>query len=572
MNAHHVQQWQEATLATATGQLRQTPDDWMSATAIHPLFYDDPGQIWLRYHGARFGFSPSVSPYHFIDFIGEKGRAFEGAWVEKVIGDAPRVCEDAQEVHSVEKVEATWNLLRRGTPAVVQPALWWAPERIYGVPDLIVHSTWLQQRLPGLLPDTAPAHYLIIDFKFTSRLDDKKLESRAYGAQIRSYSYMLGQLQGVMPSVGLLIPRDRLFDPIPVPIRSQLGAALDEDIAAQRDRFLVIKLHGHQLTPWSSEIVASNPKHDDDHWNAAKRSITWERIDGVDPGILPWIWPKQRRQLANLGFHTLRDMLAVPAETIPLEQCTNLGPARCNSLRAILTANRLQAPVAPRRDLIPNQVAHEWFVDFEYLSNANVDFDRQWPTLEGREMIFMAGVGWLEEGDWRFHAFAAAEETTAAERLLLDQFVGFLEERSHGSLGNPNRTRLYHWSAAEAWQSQRAAARHGLADDHPLWRLPWFDLEQCVALRAPIGLPGAWDYRLKSVARALGNLDPALAAQWPEDLDDGKNAMVMGWRAYQAAVPMQTAEMALLTRYLEADCRALMAVLRWLRNLANSQS
>jgi uncharacterized protein len=241
-------------------------------------------------------------------------------------------------------------------------------------------------------------------------------------------------------------------------------------------------------------------------------------------------------------------------------------------LRAILKANRLQAPVAPRRDLIPNQVAHEWFVDFEYLSNANVDFDRQWPTLEGREMIFMAGVGWLEEGDWRFHAFAAAEETTAAERLLLDQFVGFLEERSHGSLGNPNRTRLYHWSAAEAWQSQRAAARHGLADDHPLWRLPWFDLEQCVALRAPIGLPGAWDYRLKSVARALGNLDPALAAQWPEDLDDGKNAMVMGWRAYQAAVPMQTAEMALLTRYLEADCRALMAVLRWLRNLANSQS
>ena len=86
-----------------------------------------------------------------------------------------------------------------------------------------------------------------------------------------------------------------------------------------------------------------------------------------------------------------------------------------------------------------------------------------------------------------------------------------------------------------------------------------------MALELPIGLPGAWDYRLKSVARALGQLDPALDPHWPESLDQGKNAMVLGWRAYQTAAPLETPEMALLTDYLQADCRALMSILRWLR-------
>lgn len=571
MSTHDAKSWQGNTLAIATGGLHQVPDTWMSATAIHPLFYDDPGQIWLRYHGASHGLAPSSSAFHFIDFIGEKGRELESAWVEKIVGAAPRVCQDAREVHSVEKVEETWNLLRRGTPAVVQPALWWAPERLYGVPDLIVHSSWVQSHLPDLLPPTMPAHYLVIDFKFTSRLEGKKPDSVAYSAQIRSYSYMLGHLQGIMPAIGLLIPRDRLFDPIAVGIRSKLGEPLDDDIAVLRDQFLAIKLDGHQLTPWSDEAVASNPKHDDDYWNAAKRSIAWERVDGVDPCVLPWIWPKQRRQLAEMGFRSVRDLLAVPAEAIPLERCDNLGPARCRSLRAILTANRRQAPVAPPRDLVPGKVPHEWFVDLEYFSNANADFDRQWPTLEGCEMIFMAGVGWLDGDTWHFQSFAAEAETLTAEGRLLDQFVDFLQDHCQGSLGDPNQTRLYHWSAAEAWQSQRAAARQGVATDHPLWRLPWFDLERRVALQAPIGLPGAWDYRLKSVARALGKLDAALASHWPEDLDEGKSAMVMGWRAYQSAAPRQTPEMALLTRYLEADCRALMSLLRWLRTAAGNQ-
>ena len=91
-------------------------------------------------------------------------------------------------------------------------------------------------------------------------------------------------------------------------------------------------------------------------------------------------------------------------------------------------------------------------------------------------------------------------------------------------------------------------------------------------MKAPIGLPGAWDTKLKSVARALAKIDPIYDPRWPEDLDEGKNAMVMGWRAYEEPDPLQTPEMALLTDYLEADCRALLAVLRWMRDSATRSS
>ena len=572
MTYHPIESQQRSALSDALGGFAQVPENWMSATAVHPLFYEDPGQIWLRFHGSSHGLLPSPSAYHFIDFIGEKGRQLETAWVQAMLPEAPRVCQDPREVRSAGKVEETWDLISRGVPAVVQPALWWAPEQLYGVPDLIVHSEWLFEHFPDLLPDAGPPHYIVIDFKFTSNLAENTADGRAYAAQVRTYSYMLGHLQGTMPERGFLVPRDRLFNPLPVTVRSQLGRPLDQDIAEMRDRFLKIKLEGHRSTPWTDPALASNPKHSDDYWNAAKHTIAWDRVDGVDPCVLPWITPKQRRQLASLGFHSLRDLLAVPVEDVPLERCDNLGAARCRNLRTILQAARSRVPIPPSPSLVPAMTRHELMVDFEYFSNANVDFERQWPGLEGHEMIFMIGAGWVDHGAWRFKVFTAAAETLAGERILLDEFVDFLATRAGDSLHDPTQTTLYHWSPAENWQSKRAGSRHGLPADHGLWNLPWFDLEKQVAVKAPIGLPDAWDTKVKSVARALAKIDPIYDPRWPEDLDEGKNAMVMGWRAYEQADPLRTPEMALLTDYLEADCRALLAVLRWMRDSATRSS
>jgi uncharacterized protein len=174
-------------------------------------------------------------------------------------------------------------------------------------------------------------------------------------------------------------------------------------------------------------------------------------------------------------------------------------------------------------------------------------------------MVFMIGVGW-DNGGWHYRSFAAERE----ERAMVEAFVDWMETETGGAVLDASRTSLYHWTSAEVWQVQRVAARHQLPSDHPLCQLPWFDLQK-VLLDGPAALPGAWNYGLKSVASALDKLDPSYGTAWPEDLDAGLQAMVMGWRAYATGDPMGSEEMALLKRYLEGDCRALWQILRWLR-------
>ena len=103
-----------------------------------------------------------------------------------------------------------------------------------------------------------------------------------------------------------------------------------------------------------------------------------------------------------------------------------------------------------------------------------------------------------------------------------------------------------------------------LLADHPLRQLPWSDLQKPFT-EAPGAFPGAWGYDLKEIATALGQAEPDLAVKWPESLCEGLAAMVMGWHAYATDDPLNGKEMVILKQYLEIDCRALSAILQWLR-------
>lgn len=557
----------------ATGHHRHAPPNWMPATGVEPFASEDPVLVWLRYHGRKYGFQPDTSPYEFLDFVGEKGQQFEDTWIKKMAPHALRVCTKAHEVRFVGKVQETIELMQRGVPVLVQPALWWAPERIYGVPDVLVHTSWLENHLPHLLTDATdldgagkPGHYVVFDMKFTSNLNgtQKAKSFKGYAAQVRIYSYILGHLQGIMPQRGYLVTRDQLFDPIPVEITSTLNRPLDRDLAAMRDQFVDIKLHGAEYVPWRDAIVASNLRHREERWHTAKQVIARAKTPGGDPGILFQISSEAKRDLARYGFGSLASLLRADPRTIPFERCAGLGQARSQQIRTILEANRSGVPVLPSSHRPVPRKEFEFYVDFEYFTNINVDFERQWPALEGCEMIFMIGLGWEEQGDWSFQNFVAPAESHVQERKMLEEFLEFLHTRTGGTFTDGAKTSLYHWTGAEVWQALRASDRHRFSESHPLRRLPWCDLQRGF-LKGPIGLPGLWNYQLKAVSKAVGRLRPDLAPQWPGDLDQGLRAMVMGWKAYQAPQPLESAEIQTIAQYLEADCRAVWGILAWLR-------
>lgn len=553
----------------ATSGYSRIPNDWMPATGVRSFIFEDPVLVWLDFHGEAHGFTKDSSLYEFTEFIFEKGRQFEQKWIMEMGRDAIRVCDQPFEVRSLEKFGQTLDLMDRSIPLISQPALWWAPERVFGVPDVLVHTTWLKTHFPEI-PTTPgkPEHYVVFDVKFTTKLgsSEKKIQLANYAAQVRVYSYIVGQLQGVMARSAYLVCRDRITDPLGVSIRSSVGGQLDDDLAEIRERYVDVKINGANYLPGVHEKVQVNLLNDqDDPWHTAKVDIAWNRVPGSDPCLLYQIGRKQKEDLAGQGFESLESLLARDPVQVPLELCYGLGATKSPRIRAVLQANRSKRVTPASISIVPKRRRFEFYVDFETFNNVNVDFDREWPTLEGCEMIFMIGVGWEENGTWKFRPFIAEQESHVHEHVMLEQFEAFLQNKTSNMFTDPHSTALYHWTGAETWQLRRAADRRGLDVGHPLRNLPWYDLQKEVFLAEPIGVPGAWGYELKDVAIALG------LVEWPGSLGDGLRATVAGWKAYKQDFPSDSDEMRTVAQYNEVDCKALWEIVRWLRGLKSDR-
>src|SRR2546422_6770418 len=123
-------------------------------------------------------------------------------------------------------------------------------------------------------------------------------------------------------------------------------------------------------------------------------------------------------------------MLSVDPARVPFEKCKGLGPKRSQTMRCILEANRAGAAIRPTASTVPVQKDHEFFVDFEYLVNVNVDFEKQWPTLQGCEMVLMIGMGWNTDKGWSFRSFVAEAENAEEERKMFLRFLELLNQET----------------------------------------------------------------------------------------------------------------------------------------------
>ena len=575
----------EDTFQIATGGLSEPGEDWMSASQVRGAAVGDPILVWLNYHGAAHGFEKDTSPYEFLDFIFEKGNQFEAKWVAEMAPEAVKVCRSWEDVRNPEKVRETWELMRAKSPVLFQVPLWWAPERIYGIADLVVHSSWLLDRFPDCIDRNASAkiaanlgwaegdgHYLVLDIKFTTKLDssDKAKDLAIYGNQVRVYSYMLGSLQGLMPDKAYLLQRRPVDEPLPVPVVSSLGTPLDPDISEIRDWYIDVRLNGASWEPWTMPEMQPNMSNDDDApWHSAKKKISEEYVPGGELTSIYYIGPSLKEHLVGRGHVSRESMMSAQMSTVELQSIPRIGAKLAGRINVILEANRQGKLVPSRPSAIPSQKAYELFVDFENFSNVNVDFESEWPALEGCAMIFMVGVGWADaDATWQFERFVAREESLEAEEEMLDAFIEFLQQHNVGEAGDSGGVNLYHWTSVEVSLLRNAADRHNRAADD-LWRhLPWFDLQKEVFLKEPVGVPGAWNYKLKTIARALDAYEPNFDLTWPSDLDQGLQAMVMGWQAYRQSDPLSSDDMQAVIAYNEIDCKAIWRILSWLRELS----
>ena len=555
----------------ATGGYHEVQAHWMSPSNMRPLILQDPLLLWLNLgFGAVHGFKRDPDDYSFLSWIGQKGHDFEAAWIANHAPNAFQVMANDYDVRRADGFKKTLMAMDAGIPIMHKAALWSADLQIYGTADLLIRSDEFYSRFPHLKPEEQePLHYLVADCKFSSALDmpNKRKDLLINATQVRLYSAMVGLLQGYMPKRAYLMTRSSPECPLPIEVNLSLDEPLNDMMRDLLNRFQHIKKNGAKLLPWRDPEVAPNIGNDKtEPWSQAKKQII-AMLPHRPLELLPNIGPAKANAMRASGIAHLDQLLATAAEKINLQALNGIGAKTNAMLQAVLHAHRTGKPAPVPADAIPPQCETEFYIDYETLSNCNVDFGQSWETLDGTPMIFMVGIGRVVNGRWNYHQIVAPEESRKGERILIDRLHEFLAK--HGVFDPGRSVKLWHWSSAEPTCSAAAAMRQGPKYSW-LAHLPWHDLQKIVK-GANLVMPTCFGFGLKEYTAALGKHDSRYAVEWPSGLDVGLNAMVAGWKMYTQPEPRKSPEFALLSAYLEADIKSLWRVLSWIRSHAQPE-
>ena len=582
-------------------------DAWVSAGRTRNYLIDDPLLDWLNRHGEAHGFvrddeldgfDPRTD---FQAFIFERGQLFEDG-VMRLIGErfeVTRIGNAPEDAQRLDRALETLGAMESGAPIIAQAVLRNPQNRTYGVADLLVRSDLLDGLVPGTLDAAAaavpapalgqaPWHYRVVDIKFRT-LDlapDRAAEphdTRAYMAQVWIYSGALGRIQGYRPPSAYLLGRgwksghargtscfERLarvdHDAI---ANRRTGAAVEAMAAEAIDWIRLMRRHGAawQVLPEPSvpELYPHARSTRDAPWHGAKRQIA-AAIGELT--ILPGMTPERRRAAHAAGIRRW-DQGGVSAAVL------DVGEKQAAQCDGVLAVNQGHGPV-----VLPEQVSgagSEWrspaplelYVDFETVSNLADDFSRL-PAMGGQTLIFQVGCGRWEDGAWRFAQWTVDRIGEADEAVLIGAWIDHMDglRRERGLRWED--VRLVHWWAAEtsafdtAYNSART--RHGRPD----WPdLPWFDFLTQVMRAVPVTVRGAFDFKLKSLAKAM-HAAGLIETTWGDGPVDGLGAMVGAWwcdaEAARTGASMREFElMREIERYNEVDCRAMAEIVAWLR-------
>ena len=587
-------------------------DEWVSASATRNYVLGDPLLDWLDRHGESKGFERDQVDERtdFLGFIFRKGIEFERAVVQHLrglhVGEMRTLGSEGSRRgpgRDLELAFATWDAMAEGVAVIDQGVLRDPQNRTYGLPDLLVRSDVLAELFPEALssdeaaiaaPDlgVGDCHYVVVDIKYTTlnlSADGGLLNSgsvAAYKAQLHVYSRALGRLQGYLAPRAFLLGRgwkrttggtrtrggncmDRL-----APVEHDEvtpGGSLSRRTDAAADWLRRMRRHGHR---WD---VLPVPSVDGLRPNAGGGHGVWARavkhiVDaGGDLTVLRGVGVDHRRKAHTRGLFDWRDP-RVTAESLGVK-----GAASAPVLKALLDVNRTPGPVvrparvaAARSEWIDTPPM-EFYVDFETVSGLDDDFSAI-PAKGGQPLVFMVGCGHIEEGLWRFECFTADELTEAAEAVViegwLDHMVAVRDRLDPG--GWPQ---VIHWSAHEesslksAYNS--AVKRHGRRAQ--VWAEPrWFDFLAQVIKPEPVVVRGAHGFGLKAITNALHGAG-LVETRWRTGPADGLGAMVGAWWCQnevaqgRAARLMDLDLMKEIRDYNEVDCKAMMEIVRYLR-------
>jgi hypothetical protein len=467
--------------------------DWnkmISASSIRNYMLNDPLLDWLNYYNINtINCIPRAKDHNIIthshhnapdthtNFIMDQGIVFEKKVFDMLKNNKFSIIQIAEsnQSHSVEMHNMTIDMMRQGIDIIYQGVIHDYTAKLYGSPDLLIRSDKFKEifnydimnkniKAPKL---GTKFHYVVVDIKHSTlhfNCNKEYLQNvnciPAYKGQILIYNKILGNIQGYVPRCGYMLGKRSIYTK-----NKQLH--IDDDFMTNIgmidykgfDKHYNFKLTSAiewitrmrkeggtwQLLPNPSTIeLYPNMKNDKDgHYRKIKNEIA-ENLHEITN--IWWCGYNKRLLAHSKNIYSWNDK-RLNSEILELGN-SNIGI----TLDHILNINR-QHKLLIRVDDLHKSIDRQWkdfgndtmefYIDFETL-NCNIGQ----VNINGKsDIIFMIGLGWIENNNWNFKSFTINNNTNE------DEYNMFISMWEHvDSITNKmNKTNpvFMHWSNAE---------------------------------------------------------------------------------------------------------------------------
>ncbi len=567
---------------------------WVAATHLYNWFGRDPIVDYFESQNRRgTRNNPAYTQSSgFVQFIMKKGVEFETKLV-KYINDNKIEVVTASDTFTDAGCARTIELMKEGVP-LIHSAPVKHSDNTGGIIDLLVRSDYIenlvdecpigddQKQIPAPLL-ARPYHYLVVDVKFTTlplRADGRLLLNSghfpAYKSQCWIYTKAIGEIQGYTPKLAFVMGRRWKYTSRDIPHHnftclSKLGVidygGVDKEyISRTRDAVKWVrdlKKHGHtwSVDPPSRPELFPNMCVDAGKWNDEKERLAvknkeitsvWycgvkHRENAVSQDITSWM---HKECTANsLGIRGLRAPVIDAILDINRHSEDKIRPA-------IIKCNMFDWKT-PGNDV---------YVDFETLPDICSDFS-DLPNQKTTSMIFMIGVGRVDDGVWSYKRFLAQRPDKEEEFRIMDEFITHLTGLHH--------PRVFYWHAEDRfWKTSEDRQFNAAHNEMNIerkdrisdgWQVKeWCDLSKLFR-KEPIVMKGLFKFGLKEVAAAMrrhGMIDTVIES----DCSSGMTACVRAWECYATSTnPSENAVMNDIGRYNEFDTKVLMDIRTYLQ-------
>jgi hypothetical protein len=565
----------------------------------------------------------SATPfYHYIQ---AKGIAFEESVVAQLYQLFPHnimTIANPYQARQQDKVQETTRAMKAGVPIIYQGVLHNESTKTYGIADLIVRSDYLSKiftespiskkhaKIPCKF--SKKWHYRVIDIKHATlalRADGTHLLNAgsipAYKSQILIYNDAVGLIQEYTPPEAYILGRkwsytkngerhtgSEWFEKAGVIDYQDIDDEYKKKTSAAVEWVKSVRTTGHKwsISPPSRKELYPNMTNDNDHpWRATKEAMS----QNIGEITSVWMCGVKNRDIAmKKGITSWKDPRCT-AHALGIN-----GPKIAPIVDGILNINRRNVNIKPK--FIKNKLPAykvEFFVDFETVndlvsSNSSDGLDS---TTTSQTYLFMIGVGYRVNhtkplsntgtsktntvalnlpSEWKYKHFTTPfiDPESSCEKENFLEFHDFLLSIIEENSAQKNYV-IYHWSQAERTIYDTIASKYhdDMEDYSGMLDFAWCDLLH-VFKDEPIFIKGAFNYSLKSIAKAMFNLG-MIQTNWLVDgIVDGLNAMVKAVECSQDAKRKNIESMVELPlmkkiiEYNEIDCKVMMEILYYLRN------